>query len=348
MGIVSEAKDYFHIELEMLKEDTLFPFHLHVFHPISKSYSLFLPANSPLDDEKRDFITFIHSKGGEIAIAINQKKTFLNDRKLNELEIPSLQPQGPHDLEIQFEERAAKLALRKKTRGPFDLKTEITLAALADNFESLIQSARDSLMALSPYVNHTTSLAAYLAEHLLIEDHFINRIVAVAYHMAQNCNMKDEETIGDLVCAAYFSHLGLTQMDFYLSQKAQLEMYDEEKKTYRKHPGLSHHLIRKSGVDLTERCVRLINQHHERYDGSGYPENTKGGFIEPLALIIGASAHILEYYSGKITGAKTPLQVVVKNLRNKTLTPGLEIEFGDTIYEALSFLLSDDILSEAA
>jgi len=160
--------------------------------------------------------------------------------------------------------------------------------------------------------------------------------------------MKDEETLGDLICAAYFSHLGLTQMDFYLSQKAQLEMYDEEKKTYRQHPGLTHHLIRKSGVELSDRCIKLINQHHERCDGSGYPENTKGSFIEPLALIIGASAHILEYYSGRITGTKTPLQVIVKNLKNKTLSPGLEIEFGDTIYEALSFLLSEDILSEAA
>lgn len=342
---MSQEQEYFHITVEMLGDDHLFPFHLHVFHPLSETYSPFLYANSPFDEAKKEFVEFIISKGGELAVQLNQKKTFTSHTGIAEDDIPSLQPQGPHDLEIQYEERKNKLELREKIRGPFDLKSEITLAALADNFEALISSARDKAMVLSPYVNHTTSLAAYLAEHLLTEDNFINRIVAVSFHMAMNCNMKDEETLGDLICAAFFSHLGMTQMDFYLSQKAQLEMFDEEKNTFKKHPGLSHHLIRKSGVDLTERCVRVINQHHERYDGSGYPENTKGAFIEPIALIIGASSHILEYYSGKITGQKTPLQVVVKNLKNKTLTPGLEIEFGDTIFEALSFLISEDILN---
>lgn len=343
---MSENRDYFHIEFEMLKDDHLFPFHLHVFNPSNSKYSPFLYANSPLDEKKREFIEYIIERGGELAIQTNQKRTFLTNRGLEETDVPDLLPKGPHNLELQFEERKKKLELREKIRGPFDLKSEITLAALADNFESLINSARDKLMTLSPHINHTTSLACYLAENLLVEDNFINRIVAVSYHMAMNCNMKDEETIGDLVCAAFFAHIGLTQMDFYLSQKAQLEMYDEEKNTYRKHPGLSHHIIRKSGVDLTERCVRVINQHHERYDGNGYPENTKGSHIEPISLILGASSHIIEYYSGKITGQKTPLQVIVKNLKNKTLTPGLEIEFGDTIYEALSFLISEDVLSE--
>jgi hypothetical protein len=190
-------------------------------------------------------------------------------------------------------------------------------------------------------VSHTVSLAAFLSEKLLFEDNFINRVVALSYHLAKGCGMDDQAALGDLIVASFLSHIGHTQMDLLYSQTSQLEQTSTQKREYKKHPGLAQHLIRKSGLVISERCNRVLYQHHERFDGGGYPEYKQGAFIEPLALVLGASAHILEYTSGKVTGTEVPMITVVKNLKEKYLSPGLELEFGDTIYESLIYLLDN-------
>lgn len=40
-------------------------------------------------------------------------------------------------------------------------------------------------------------------------------------------------------------------------------------------------------LDLTEDLLNIVYQHHERYDGSGYPKGLKGTRIHPYARIVG-------------------------------------------------------------
>ena len=154
--------------------------------------------------------------------------------------------------------------------------------------------------------------------------------------------MVDQQALGDILCAAYLAHIGQTQMELTYSTKAQLELSPSQRNNYKKHPGLAQHLIRKTGLIISERCNKILYQHHERYNGSGYPEYKQGPYIEPLALVLGASAHILEYMSGKVTGSTVALNTILRNLKEKNLSPGLELDFGDTIYESLIYLLDND------
>lgn len=331
---------FFNIELDHLKASAnmTFPFHLYVFNPQSKTYATYLYANSPLTPEKMEFLKFIINKGGNIAINKNQERTFLTDRKVLKESITDLQEIPEHEF---IKRRKSRLEKREKQaeKKKFHFREELEKAAVNKDFMPLIREAREEAMTLSYTISHTVSLASTLAEKLLIKDNFINRIVALSFHLANSCGMNDPQAIGDLICAGFLSHLGHTQMDLLFSQKAQLEMNDKERREYKKHPGLSQHLIRKSGLIISERANRILYQHHERFDGGGYPEYKQGQFIEPLALILGASAHIIEYTSGKVTGTPVALSVVITNLKNKTLSPGLELEFGDTIYESLIYLL---------
>lgn len=334
-------KEFFHIDLEMLGEERLFPFHIHVYNPMNDTYVAFLYGNSPLTDEIYEFFDLILSKGGMLAISMTQKNTFLQAMGLNESDIPDLQEKEVHQLETLQMERKKDLLAKKKEKGKFDFKSTLTKAAVEDNYLPLIEQARDEAMCMSFKVSPTVSLGIYLADKLLTEDNFTNRIVALSWHLAKGCGMKDDLALGELTVAAYFCHLGYTQMAGKYTHKAYLEFGDKEKKRYQQHPGLAQHLIRKSGVEISERCHRIIYQHHERADGSGFPENKQGAYIEPLSLVLGACAHLLEYTDGRITGTKVPLRSVITNLKNKTLSPGLELEFGDTIYESLIYLLNN-------
>ena len=51
------------------------------------------------------------------------------------------------------------------------------------------------------------------------------------------------------------------------------------------HPARSHALLRASGVD-DPLWLELVLQHHERPDGSGYPQGLRGAAINPLARLL--------------------------------------------------------------
>jgi response regulator RpfG family c-di-GMP phosphodiesterase len=159
--------------------------------------------------------------------------------------------------------------------------------------------------------------------------------------------MDDDQAIGDIVCAAYLSHLGQTQVDFEYSHIPQLKMNGLQQKEFRKHPALSQHLIRKSGLLISERCNQLIVQHHERFDGNGYPDKKKGDHIEPLALVLGAASHILEFQTGRVTGTEVSMRAIINCFKNDAPMTGLEVEFGKVIYDNLLNMFEDENLSEA-
>ncbi len=337
-------KEFFNINIEILpnKEERTFPFHLYVYHPINKNYTAFLHANSPLTPEKYQFLAFIVSKGGEVCISTNQKKTFLHTMKLKEEDIPALKIEEEHELIKLQRDRKEKWEKKKANKPKFHFKESLASAASEDNWLPLIEETRNEAMAFSFTISHTVSLANFLAEKLLHEDNHTNRVVALSFQLAKGCGMVDQQALGDILCAAYLAHIGQTQMELVYTSKAQLELSPTQRNEYKKHPGLAQHMIRKSGLIISERCNKILYQHHERYNGSGYPEYKQGPYIEPLALVLGASAHILEYMSGKITGSTVALNIILRNLKEKNLTPGLELDFGDTIYESLIYLLDND------
>ncbi len=332
----------FHIEKEHLKEKLIFPFHLYVHNPQSKSYSLFLPANCPLDADKMQFIDLVESKGGELAIDNKQKKTFLHHMDLNEEDIASLQERELTDFEKKRLERIAILDATKKyddsgneVKEIYDLKKGLNECLENDNFLPMIKKAKEEVEIFPLNISPTVSLAAYLAEKLLTEDNFTNRVVAISYFMTKNMDMTNEETLSDLVCAAFFVHLGYTQLEIEISHIPEQEFTEEQKKAHKKHPGYSHHMLLKSKLEISERVKNIIFQHHERIDGSGYPNQKHSDFIDILALVVGSVTHVLEFSTGKITGNKVPISSVISRLKNKSFTPGLEFEFGDKIYENL-------------
>ncbi len=58
----------------------------------------------------------------------------------------------------------------------------------------------------------------------------------------------------------------------------------EEHEQIKKHPGIGAHII--NGVEFLKKVKPIILQHHERYDGKGYPQGLKGEEISFLARIM--------------------------------------------------------------
>ncbi|HUX06882.1 MAG TPA: HD domain-containing phosphohydrolase [Acidobacteriota bacterium] len=80
--------------------------------------------------------------------------------------------------------------------------------------------------------------------------------------------------------------IGLTQIDPGLINR-EGPLTDKEYETVQVHPVLGYKIARAHG--LPEEVQLMVKCHHERYDGSGYPDGLKGEEIHPFARIVAAA-----------------------------------------------------------
>ena len=334
--------DYFLIDIENLKGKKTFPFQLYIYNPSYKKYSLYLNGNSPLTKDHVVFLLQLIKRGGRLAILKNQRKTFLVALEISSEEIPSLKESELHPLE---KERLVNIQLKEKYDekvGVFSLATEFEIACQRDNFYKIIENARVDILTFSIMASPTVSLALHLAKTHLDKDNYLNRIVAVSYHLAKNCNILEEEALADIICGAYLGNIGLTQTPLTIARTPYNQLPKNEKILFQKHTILGHHLIKKSHIDLSERCKKIILEHHERSDGSGFPTMKYGEQLEHLSQIVGAVSHLFEYSSGKITGNHQSMKSVILAIKEKSNLPGLEYDFGDKVYQSIITLINTD------
>lgn len=334
--------DFFIIEKVHLKEKKTFPFQLYIFNPEHKKYSMFLNGNRPLTKEHNDFLDYILERGGKLAILKNQRKTFLVAQETDSSEIPSLKARELHPLE---KERIMNIKLKEMHEqkcGVFSLQAEFQIACLSDNFEKIIENARIEILTFSVTLSATVSLAVHLTKNYLENDNTTNRIVAVSYFLAKNCNIIDQDALADIVCGAYLSHLGLTQTPLTIARTPYSNLPEKERTLFQKHTILGHHLIKKSQVNISERCKRIVLDHNERIGGNGYPSMKYGEQIETLSLIVGAVSHLFQYSSGRITGGKQSVKIVISSIKSKTFLPGLQFDFGEKVFQSIITLITTD------
>ena len=337
------TKVYFHIESHMLGKTKIFPFHLYIYNPYKNTYSPFLQANSPMTKEKKAFLKHLVKKGAIIAINERQKLTFLRSLKVRENQIRPHTIEDGYDVEPHSKpndkENSSKLQRDKKQallkeklkKEKFIPNEAINEAVLTEDFSKLIARAKDEIMTFNLRQNHTMSLAAHLGDKFLNEDNEVNRIVAISYFFSKIMGISDDETLAILICGAFFSHIGYTQIPVKISQTARDELIDVGQDYLKKHQKFTSHLIRKSGVELDSRVIEIIQDHHERVSGKGYPSGKVAESIDQLALILGIVSEFVEIAAGKVDsnnqGIKYSCSVFLENKET------LSVDFGEKLYE---------------
>lgn len=96
---------------------------------------------------------------------------------------------------------------------------------------------------------------------------------------------KDEAETVLIVAAALTMNAGMMRLveTFQLKDCA---LSDEERGAILRHPAESAELLRRAGID-DEKWLACVLAHHERDDGSGYPEGLSGSEIPEAARLVG-------------------------------------------------------------
>lgn len=95
----------------------------------------------------------------------------------------------------------------------------------------------------------------------------------------------DETTIREIVIGAILHDIGVIFIDKELLEKGEMELTKEEKELRKKHSTISAMIVKH--IDIPAKSKKIIEQHHETLDGTGYPNQLQGEEIIEEAQIVG-------------------------------------------------------------
>ncbi len=116
----------------------------------------------------------------------------------------------------------------------------------------------------------------------------------------------------ELAVAGCLANVGLVKVDKSILYKPS-KLTTEEWKVIQRHPIDGERML--SALLAPPRVVQAVGQHHERYDGNGYPKGLKGEQISFMARIIAIAEKFSELTSTKPWGAAIPGDQAIRLMR---------------------------------
>ena len=156
---------------------------------------------------------------------------------------------------------------------------KIEVDKVKDNLDEMIDSVfrnRDALVALMKLQQHDE----YTFTHSL-------NVTVLAVSVGRQVGLTKEQ-LHILGLGTIFHDLGKFQVpDSILNKPGRLST--EEFEVMKTHPDLGAKALRERGLDLPQAAIDVVRHHHERSDGSGYPDGLKGDEINPFIVLAALS-----------------------------------------------------------
>jgi len=150
-----------------------------------------------------------------------------------------------------------------------------TYMDVLDQFSDMDDEKRDALISAKALISVVNVRDSYTYSHT-------ERVVFNCELMARAFELSEEDR-RTLILSACLHDLGKINIskDILIADH---HLGAEEWEIIRKHPEASSNIVSK--IEGFETVALVIREHHERYDGKGYPDGLKGDEIHPLAKIL--------------------------------------------------------------
>lgn len=117
------------------------------------------------------------------------------------------------------------------------------------------------------------------------DDMVVHAVNVTFYSLLIGISMKyTPNKLKELGLGSLMVNAGMVQIPAYIRHK-QSNLTDHELNQIKTHPVLGYQALKKYG-DFNEKSALISFQHHEQYDGNGYPRGIKGIDIDEYARIV--------------------------------------------------------------
>jgi HD-GYP domain-containing protein (c-di-GMP phosphodiesterase class II) len=283
-----------------------------VFLPLNKKHVPFSPTNGEISRKK-----FEKLQERQVTQLYVDNKDMQKFYQYTAQRMAALGEEGA----ASATEREAKL--REMVRGLF---TDIFDASVKADFDEGREMIQQAEKIISNYItkgatsNWYSKLMSAVGESPDGYSHASN-VSTIGALFAIGIGMKNPE---DIAMAGLFHDLGLSQMPPHFSEVTFSELTADEQARYREHPELSLNIVKGKRIILTEKVEKAILQHHERWDGKGFPKGLPSGRISQEAQIL-SFADQFDYLTRIREGQKrlTPSEAADEIKANGSVGPEL-------------------------
>ena len=181
-----------------------------------------------------------------------------------------------NDIERLIERTDTALYLAKNAgRNRVYLYRETLIAQLENNPEQIAVLLNKDAWNIEAIITAIDVKASFFREHA-------EKAGQYAMLLSQGLGIREDEK-DNLRLASLLHDIGFVATPSEVLRKAG-NLTDEEEAVIKQHPAKGAEIIKK--VKALEHLAPIIHSHHERYDGTGYPDGLKGDDIPYLARVI--------------------------------------------------------------
>ncbi|WP_434510503.1 HD-GYP domain-containing protein [Desulfitobacterium sp. AusDCA] len=223
----------------------------------------------------------IYGPHGEILLAAGVSLNSFYIKRLEEMEVAAIYIEDEategiviNDV-ISEKTRIEAIKLTKECMNNIKLQSSVDVAKV----NQVITDIVDELLSNNNIIVQVLEIRA-LNDHTF--SHSVN--VAVLSVITGIALGFDYKKLKDLALGALFHDIGKTLMPESILFKTE-PLTQKEEEIWKKHPLLGFDILRKlPTINLTNAHIAL--EHHERYDGKGFPRGLSGNVISELARVV--------------------------------------------------------------
>ncbi|MFH1485172.1 MAG: HD domain-containing phosphohydrolase [Chloroflexota bacterium] len=175
------------------------------------------------------------------------------------------------------------LQIYKTTQGKGFMQSDLEMLSIAGGQVGIaIENKRLSTKLGDSYLNVITSLASALeARNHDVQDHC--RVLAACSMAAGKALNMRRVDLESLRLGGMFHDIGKIGIPDNILQKP-ASLTEDEYAVIKKHPEIGVEILKP--VEMLREVIPLVRHHHERFDGTGYPDGLKGQAIPIGARIL--------------------------------------------------------------
>jgi len=227
--------------------------------------------------------------------------------------------------------------LSRSDRGFSDMEDLQLLRSLASLMAVGVSNARMEQRQRTTFLKTLESLAKSLEARDTYTRGHSQRVCEVSIMIGEHLGL-GPEAIEELRVGTILHDIGKIGVpDTVLNKPGRLT--DEEFRIMKTHPVIGYEICKP--LMLSEGVLMIIRNHHEKLDGSGYPDGLKGGEL-PLSLRIVCVADAFDAMSSK----RPYRNVMDMRYVMAELSKGAGVQFDPIVVESLKELLSTPRMQE--
>lgn len=237
---------------------------------------------------------------------------------------------GVKELYVRSEDKDLALQFFSQTRSSFmeneSVETQMkyllhsTDQVLSEVFEgSLIlkETAQETKVLVKEYIStlnqHPEQLKILLEMVYHGDDLYVHSlsVAVLSLFIAKNMGEFSGVFLENLTLGALYHDVGFIKLKLSDIDKTEDEVSKEDWNEYKKHPKLGLELVSVIS-ELPQEVRYIVYQHHERYDGRGYPNQIKGESIFILSQVVCLADEYCKIWQSlnQFEGAQVELRVL--------------------------------------